>query len=112
MEITGKLLSKLPPVNGTSSKGAWTKQDVLIETAEQFPKKVCISFWKNVPEIQAIAEGTTLTCHINIESREYNSKWYTDVQCWKFESGQVSAPKPSEQPNLTPSNDSFDDLPF
>ena len=112
MQITGKLLSKLPPVKGTSQKGAWNKQDCIFETTEQFPKKVCISFWKNVPEIQAIAEGTTLTCHINIESREYNSKWYTDVQCWKFESGQASAPNTSSEPqNLTGENDESN-LPF
>ena len=118
MQITGKLLSKLPPVNGTSQKGEWKKQDCVFETTEQFPKKVCISFWENqVEKIQAVPDGSTLECHINIESREYNGKYYTEVRCWKFESKsqpETQSHKSANfvEPDLTPSNDSVDDLPF
>lgn len=118
MEIKAKLLSKLPEVKGTSSKGEWKKQDCIFETTEQFPKKVCISFWENqVERIQAVADGSILECHINIESREYNSKWYTDVRCWKFESKSQPVQESHKsanfvEPDLTPSNEDIDDLPF
>lgn len=117
MEITGKLLSKLPPVNGTSQKGEWTKQDIVIETAETYPKKICISFMKEVEKIQAVQIGSTLTVHINIESREYNGKWYTNVNGWKFDvksQPETQSHKSANfvEPDLTPSNDSVDDLPF
>lgn len=39
---------------------------------------------KDVEKIQAVQIGSNLTVHINIESREYNGKWYTDVQCESF----------------------------
>lgn len=118
MEITGKLLSKLPPVNGTSSKGEWTKQDIVIETAETYPKKICISFMKEVEKIQAVQIGSNLTVHINIESREYNGKYYTNVNAWKFESKSQPETQSHKSANfvepepLTGKDDDHDNLPF
>lgn len=126
MDIQVKLLSVLPEVKGTSAKGEWKKQDAIFETAEQFPKKVCISFWGDkADELKKISEGSSIKAHINIESREYNGKWYTDVRAWKIEaadnggaptnnsnfSGTIDRPH-SEPADLTPSNDAVDDLPF
>jgi hypothetical protein len=126
MDIQGKLVMLLPLQSGTSAKGAWQKQDAIIETAEQYPKKVCISFWGDkADELKIVKEGALIKVHINIESREYNGKWYTDVRAWKIEAGDAagtSAPaqnstpidrQHSEEPaDLSPSNDAVDDLPF
>ncbi len=71
MELKGKLIEKLKPVTGTSQKGEWTKQDVIIETAETYPKKICISFWKeNVIKIQATPIGSELV--IDVTSKAAN----------------------------------------
>jgi hypothetical protein len=100
MDLTVKLLSKLPEVKGTSQKGEWKKQDCIFVSAEQFPKKVCISFWENqVEKIQAVSDGSTLQCHINIESREYNGKYYTDVRCWKFDVKSKPEPQSHKSAN-------------
>lgn len=124
MQITGKLILKLPPVKGTSSKGEWTKQDIVIETNDKFPKNICISFMKEVEKIQAVQIGSNLTVHINIESREYNGKWYTNVNGWKFEvksqpetqshkSANFVDPEPIEnQHDLPPLPEDNSDLPF
>lgn len=115
MEITGKLILKLEPTKGTSSKGEWTKQDIVIETAETYPKKICISFMKEVEKIQAVQIGSNLTVHINIESREYNGKYYTNVNGWKFDvksQPETQSHKSAnfvEPENLTSNNG--DDLP-
>lgn len=86
MELKGKLIQRLTPVTGTSSKGDWTKQEIIIETAETYPKKICIGFWKDeVVKIQAVPIGSEINVHINVESREYNGRWYTEVKAWKFE---------------------------
>ena len=45
MEITGRIIQKLGLQEGTSAKGAWKKQDFIVETSEKFPKKVCVSAW-------------------------------------------------------------------
>jgi len=126
MDIQVKLLNVLPEVKGTSAKGEWKKQDAIFETAEQFPKKVCISFWsEKVDELKKISEGSSVKVHINLESREYNGKWYTDIRAWKIEAADSGATpnsetnfsrtidRPHTEPaDLTPSSDAVDDLPF
>ncbi len=126
MEIQGKLMMLLPLQSGTSAKGEWKKQDAIFETLEQFPKKVSVSFWGDkADELKIIKEGAIVKLHVNIESREYNGKWYTDVRAWKVEPGdasgasataQNSAPidrQHSEEPaDLSPSDGAVDDLPF
>jgi len=123
LDITGKLVTKLPQQNGQGKNGTWVKQDFIIETQEQFPKKVCISLWGDkVKELDSVNIGETLKLGINIESREFNGKWYTDVKAWKIEKQGAnqrndSAPMPSDDnlpPFLEPSNtfEPTDDLPF
>ena len=45
MQLTGKLSQLLPIQAGTSKNGDWKKQDIIVETDGQYPKKVCISIW-------------------------------------------------------------------
>jgi len=127
MEIQGKLMMLLPLQSGTSAKGEWKKQDAIFETLEQFPKKVSVSFWgEKADELKIIKEGAIVKLSVNIESREYNGKWYTDVRAWKVEPGDANAgatsstqnstpidkPFSDEPADLSPSSDVVDDLPF
>ena len=45
LEISGKIIKVLPEQNGTGRNGAWKKQDFIVETKEQYPKKICITAW-------------------------------------------------------------------
>ena len=85
MEITGKLIQILEPQKGNSAKGEWKKQDFIIETDEQYPKKVCIANWNDKVDLTNLKIGTELTLSINLESREFNGKWYTDVKVWRMD---------------------------
>lgn len=85
MEITGKLIRVLSEQKGSGARGEWSRQDFIIETDEQYPKKVCISNWNNKVDLNSVAMGTSVTCHVNVESREYNERWYTDVRVWKWD---------------------------
>jgi hypothetical protein len=113
MELKAKLIQLLPEQSGVGKNGEWRKQEAIFETQEQYPKKVCITFMKdNIQKIQSFAIGDILTVHINIESREYNGKWYTGVSGWKIE-GQASAP--AQPLNAPVPEDAFDPetgLPF
>ena len=57
-----------------------------------------------------------LTAHIDIASREYNERWYTDVKAWKIErEDSGSAPSmPDDEPFPEPpdTDDGDDGLPF
>ena len=136
MEITGKVVRLGNLTEGTSARGPWRKQELIIETEEQYPRTVCLICWTNqIDEIQKFAPGQTIKAQIEISSREFNGKWYTDVRVWRFDpvgAQPVAAPatqpqQPMQQPMMhqTPpaatlvqdyypptGDDSTDDLPF
>ena len=133
MEIIGKVVRLGNLTEGTSTRGPWRKQELIIETEEQYPRTVCLICWTNqIDEIQKFAPGQTIKAQIEISSREFNGKWYTDVRVWRFDPvGATTAPaaapaQPAQQPMMhqtppvaapaqdfyPPAEDSVDDLPF
>ena len=116
MEISGVVVTLLPQQSGQGKNGTWKKQEFILETPGQYPKKVCLSLWGEKVDENKLAVGDRITASINIESREYNGRWYTDVRAWKIqkESGgqsKTDMPPPSED-NFVPDNSGTDDLPF
>jgi hypothetical protein len=85
MEISGRFVELLEPKTGQSAKGSWKKQDFIIETEDQFPKKICISNWNDKVDLTKLKKGDQLNISVNIESREYNGNWYTDIKVWKMD---------------------------
>lgn len=85
MQLTAKLVQLLPLQTGTGKNGEWKKQDIIVETEGQFPKKVCISIWGDKIKTDVLKIGAQLNISFDVESREYNSRWYTDVKAWKIE---------------------------
>ena len=133
MEIIGKVVRLGTLTEGTSARGPWRKQELIIETEEQYPRTVCLICWTNqIDEIQKFAPGQTIKAQIEISSREFNGKWYTDVRVWRFDPVGATAPaaapaeQPAQQPSMhqtppaaapatdffPPAEDSVDDLPF
>lgn len=123
LEITGKLLQKLELQSGIGKTGnSWQKQEFVIETIEQYPRKVCANLWGDkIDALQSINIGDTVVMSFNVESREFNGKWYTDVKAWKIEKqGVESTAAPSPLPEMGAPDDfaTFtdegmnDDLPF
>ena len=133
MEIIGKVVRLGNLTEGTSARGPWRKQELIIETEEQYPRTVCLICWTNqIDEIQKFAPGQTIKAQIDLSSREFNGKWYTDVRVWRFDPvGATTAPavapaQPAQQPMMhqtppaaapaqdfyPPAEDSVDDLPF
>jgi hypothetical protein len=127
LELQGKLVQINPEQTGTGKNGTWVRQEMIIETAEQFPKKVCISCWGDkVEQIKNLKPGTDIKVAVNAESREYNGKWYTDLRAWKIDANGSSAgnsnsgnnyQQQQQQPAYNqaqpiPSQPANDDLPF
>jgi len=125
MEITGKVIKLNDPLTGTSARGEWKKQELIIETEDQYPKQVCLLNWNDKVDVSGIKPGQKITAGINIESREYNNRWFTDVKIWKLDSADDAIPEsPSTgtmpPPDVPDENDPFggsadeedDGLPF
>jgi hypothetical protein len=85
MQLTAKLTQLLPIQTGTGKNEEWKKQDIIVETDGQYPKKVCVSIWGDKINEGQLQIGNSLQIDFDIESREYNSKWYTDIKAWKIE---------------------------
>src|SRR3569832_774754 len=92
MQLTAKLIQLLPLQTGTGKNGQWKKQDIIVETEGQYPKKVCISIWGDKINESVLQVGSQLNVSFDVESREYNGRWYTDVKAWKIEPADGSAP--------------------
>ena len=46
MEITGRIIAVLPVQGGISKNGnEWKKQEYVLETHDQYPKKVCFQIF-------------------------------------------------------------------
>ena len=103
MEITGKIIAVLPEQGGVSKNGNEWKKHVL-ETHDQYPKKVCFQLFGADRIAQAaIQPGEELTVSFDIESREYMGKWYTNINAWKVERPAAATANPASA-DITPDN--------
>lgn len=120
MEIRARVVQKLPTESGTSKNGnQWCKASLIAETEGQYSKKIKISNMKNADAFSKIAIGTEVTFKVEIESREYNGRWYTEVTCWGWDATQddTITPQPAtttahERAPQQPPVEEADDLPF
>ena len=90
MELIGKIINLLPIQSGVGKSGnEWKKQEIIIQTEEQYPKSICITLWGNTID-NKLKQDDKIKASIDIESREFNGKWYTTVKAWKIESLSAS----------------------
>ena len=85
MQLTAKLIELFPLQTGIGKNGDWKKQDIIVETDGQYPKKICVSIWGDKINENQLQICNLLKIDFDIESCEYNNKWYTDLKAWKIE---------------------------
>jgi len=117
LQITGEVIEILDEQSGTSQNGPWRKREFILETQGEYQKQVCIVQWGDNIDKFAVQQGETITAHVDVQSREYNGRWYTDVKAWKVERGEAGpSAQPSADdepwPDAPPASDDDDGLPF
>lgn len=124
MEIAGKVIAVLEPKSGISPRtgNTWMTQDYVIETHEQFPRRMCFNvFGEEKIKGFNIQVGDELNVSFDINAREYQGKWYNDIRAWNVTRAEGEVPPqlppddmpPFEEPQAAPeSTESGDDLPF
>lgn len=96
MEITGNIIAVLPKRSGASAKGEWECQSYVIETQEQYPKKVCFDVFGADKIAQFnIKQGEYLTVSFDIDAHEYQGKYFNSVRAWNIARPQIA---PQQQP--------------
>ncbi len=102
MEFEGKVIQLLPPTSGTSARGPWQRQDVLFEMPQEFSRKLCVTFFNKPDDVAKLRVGETYLVSVNVESREFNGRWYTDVRAWRIQAKQTEAPAAPAMPDMPP----------
>lgn len=91
------------------------------EVPSEFSRKICVTFFNKPSDVAKLREGATYTVSVNVESREYNGRWYTDVRAWRLQPKETAQnagippmpdAAPLEEPSYSTPAAEVDDLPF
>ena len=85
LTISGEVTNVLEEETGTGRNGPWRKQAFILKTEGEYPKEICVIQWGDSIERFAVQAGEIITAHIDIQSREFKGRWFTDVKAWKIE---------------------------
>ena len=105
MEISGKIIQVLPEQGGVSKTSGkeWKLQAYVLETQEQYPRKVHFEvFGEDRIKANPCQLDDVVTVSFDIESREFNGRWYTSIRAWKIQQGIVDAAAPQVVPAAQP----------
>ena len=129
MELQGKVIAVLPERSGVSARGEWKSQSFVIETHEQYPKKLVFDVF-GADRLQQfnIQSGDEIMVSFDIDAHEYNGRWFNNIRAFDVrlvDPNTVSAapaaqaaPAAPQQPANAPfppqpeQSNSDDDLPF
>lgn len=122
MEIQGRIIAVLPLREGTSSKGAWQSQEYIVETHEQYPKKLVFNvFGADKINQFAIKQGEELKVSFDIDAHEYNGRWFNNIRAWAVQRVSNVSAQPTQtmvtnnqpvQQQAIQQQGQSDDLPF
>ena len=93
MEVVGKIIQVLPEQGGVSKTSGkeWKLQAYVLETQEQYPRKVHFEvFGEDRIKANPCQLDDVVTVSFDIESREFNGRWYTSIRAWKIQQGVVA----------------------
>lgn len=122
LEIEGRIKQKLSRQSGQSARGAWEKQEFILEYQDgNYPSDVMVTAFGSdkVADLDRYQVGDAVKVSFNLRAREYNGRWYNDVRLWKIApAGQNAAQQPPVQQAPAPTLDDMpadipeNDLPF
>ncbi|MDR3253121.1 MAG: DUF3127 domain-containing protein [Tannerella sp.] len=110
MEVTGKIIAVLPLQTGEGRNGIWKKQEYVIEhdPNAQYPRRMVFAIWGDKIGQHNIQEGQYLKVTFDIDSREYQGRWFNDIRAWKIEpAGAGEGPASPPEAGITAFNSSI-----
>ncbi len=114
MELKGIIIESLEEQSGISQAGTnWRSKDYVMEVPGKYPKKVCFNLYGDNIDKFTLAIGQEVNVSFDIDSREWNGRWFTTIKAWRVETvegGITPNPVPPVQNVVT--KDADDSLPF
>ena len=115
MELKGIIIESLEEQSGISQAGSnWRSKDYIMQVPGKYPKKVCFNLYGDNIDKFVLGIGQEVNVQFDIDSREWNGRWFTTVKAWKVDSvseGVTPNPAPPVQGVVTKDGDGTD-LPF
>ena len=87
LELEGTIRQKMGVQSGTSARGPWAKQEFVVDFPDgNFTSQACFTAWgqDKVQELDKYQVGDRVKVSFNLKSREYNGRWYNDLQIWRL----------------------------
>ena len=123
MNITGKVIAALPARSGVAktSGNSWMAQQYVIETLEQYPRKICFDvFGEDKIKEFNICPGEIIDAYFDIDAHQWQDKWFNSIRAWKIERVGAAAPAPQMvaaapqpvAPQPIEAHGAYDELPF
>lgn len=123
-QITGKLHKKFDTENKTQTFQA--REFVILINESQYPQYIKFQLTQDrCGLIEPYEEGTEIEVHFDLRGREWNEKYFTNLNAWRINAPQSASSGPPsgsidqnmvEPPNSTGGGglqaEDFDDLPF
>lgn len=115
LELEGTIRQKMGVQQGTSARGQWEKQEFILEFPDgNFTSQACFTAWgqDKVQELSKYQQGDRVKVSFNLKSREFNGRWYNDIQVWRISpAGGVQAAAAPAVAQPMPPAPSLDDMP-
>lgn len=95
MDLSGKIIAVLPEKSGVSQRTGsdWKVQEYVIETHDNFPRKMCFSIFGADKIAQfALKSGDEVTVSFDIDAHEYNGRWFNSIRAWKVDRNPGGVP--------------------
>ena len=125
LSVKGRVSNILAVESGTSKAGKeWKKQGFIIDTGEQYNPEICFSVFgeDKLQMVAGLSVGEDVEVHFNLSSREFNGKYYHNIDAWRVEKGNTqaaqnvvpdnAAPLPTSETAFDSNSSESDDLPF
>ena len=87
LELEGTIRQKMGVQSGTSARGQWAKQEFVVDFPDgNFTSQACFTAWgqDKVQELDKYQVGDRVKVSFNLKSREFNGRWYNDLQIWRI----------------------------
>ena len=117
LTIKGKIIKKLEIESGTSKAGnEWKKQSFVLNTNKEYNPEICFQLFgeEKMQMLNNLSEGDQVEVAFNLYSREYNGKYYHNLDAWRIEKIEATEDTniAEEFPILDDEKSEKDDLPF
>lgn len=93
MELQGKIIAAMPERSGVSARGEWKSQDFVIETHDQYPRKMIFTvFGADRLQRFGIQVGQEVLVAFDIDAHEWNGRWFNDIRAFDVRPATATMP--------------------